>query len=117
MEAASKDKTLKLYEGMWHALIAGEPDSNVLKVQTDATQWILQRSTTTSNNNKSSSSLSDDDTVVRSRGLDIDDDDEEAGSKQGDKDGNIFDWILDIGNIINNNNNGNEEEDKNKKQQ
>ena len=43
-ESPSKDKTLKLYEGMWHSLIGGEPDENVEQVLNDSIEWILERS-------------------------------------------------------------------------
>lgn len=40
-EAQSKDKTLKLYKGMWHALTA-EPEAHL--VYNDIVSWILERS-------------------------------------------------------------------------
>mmetsp|Transcript_26434 Transcript_26434/g.47966 ORF Transcript_26434/g.47966 Transcript_26434/m.47966 type:complete len:184 (-) Transcript_26434:190-741(-) len=42
-EASSKDKTIKLYEGMWHALTSGEPDENIDIVCSDSVEWILAR--------------------------------------------------------------------------
>ena len=42
-ESPSPDKTLKLYEGMWHSLIGGETDENVDLVLNDSIQWILDR--------------------------------------------------------------------------
>lgn len=43
-ESPSKDKTLCLYDGMWHGLTSTEPDENIDKVFHDAIQWILARS-------------------------------------------------------------------------
>ncbi|KAI9124401.1 hypothetical protein K1719_004323 [Acacia pycnantha] len=37
--ATSKDKTLKIYEGMWHQLV-GEPDENVELVFGDMVEWL-----------------------------------------------------------------------------
>jgi alpha-beta hydrolase superfamily lysophospholipase len=42
--AASKDKTLKIYPGMWHQLI-GEPDENVELVFGDMLEWLRSRVT------------------------------------------------------------------------
>uniref|UniRef100_A0A0A9D1R6 Serine aminopeptidase S33 domain-containing protein n=1 Tax=Arundo donax TaxID=35708 RepID=A0A0A9D1R6_ARUDO len=42
--AASTDKTIKLYPGMWHGLTAGEPDENVELVFSDIVAWLDQRS-------------------------------------------------------------------------
>jgi alpha-beta hydrolase superfamily lysophospholipase len=41
-EAPSKDKTIRLYDGMWHSL-CGEPDENIEKVLNDSIEWILDR--------------------------------------------------------------------------
>ncbi|KAK1299250.1 hypothetical protein QJS10_CPB14g01126 [Acorus calamus] len=41
--AASEDKTLKIYEGMYHSLIQGEPDENSDKVLADMREWIDER--------------------------------------------------------------------------
>ncbi|KAG5231737.1 hypothetical protein OIU76_005417 [Salix suchowensis] len=38
--ASSKDKTMKLYPGMWHGLTAGETDENVGIVFTDIVAWL-----------------------------------------------------------------------------
>ncbi|KAJ6390479.1 hypothetical protein OIU77_024648 [Salix suchowensis] len=38
--ARSKDKTMKLYAGMWHALTAGETDENVGVVFADIIAWL-----------------------------------------------------------------------------
>lgn len=43
-ESMSKDKTIHLYEGMWHALTSGEPDENIDRVFKDCIDWILERS-------------------------------------------------------------------------
>ncbi|KAL5232498.1 hypothetical protein ABZP36_031274 [Zizania latifolia] len=42
--AASADKTIKLYPGMWHGLTAGEPDDNVELVFSDIVAWLNDRS-------------------------------------------------------------------------
>ncbi|OEL20189.1 Caffeoylshikimate esterase [Dichanthelium oligosanthes] len=42
--AASEDKTIKLYPGMWHGLTAGEPDENVEAVFSDIVAWLNERS-------------------------------------------------------------------------
>ncbi|XP_040380221.1 caffeoylshikimate esterase [Oryza brachyantha] len=42
--AASADKTIKLYPGMWHGLTAGEPDENVDLVFSDIVAWLDDRS-------------------------------------------------------------------------
>lgn len=44
--AASADKTLKLYPGMWHGLTSGEPDGNVETVFADIVEWLDRRSDT-----------------------------------------------------------------------
>lgn len=42
-KAKSQDKTLKLYKGMWHGLLQGEPDQNVAILVEDITAWLKQR--------------------------------------------------------------------------
>ncbi|XP_042406621.1 caffeoylshikimate esterase-like [Zingiber officinale] len=42
--AGSADKTIKLYQGMWHGLTSGEPDDNVEAVFVDIVGWLDQRS-------------------------------------------------------------------------
>ncbi|KAF8706947.1 hypothetical protein HU200_030555 [Digitaria exilis] len=42
--AASQDKTLKLYPGMWHALTSGESPNNIHTVFQDIIAWLDQRS-------------------------------------------------------------------------
>lgn len=42
-ESKSKDKTIHLYEGMWHGLTCTEPDENIDRVFSDSTRWILER--------------------------------------------------------------------------
>ncbi|XVF75429.1 hypothetical protein PTKIN_Ptkin13bG0188100 [Pterospermum kingtungense] len=42
--AASRDKTLKLYPGMWHGLLYGEPPENIEVVFADIISWLNQRS-------------------------------------------------------------------------
>ncbi|KAJ8749574.1 hypothetical protein K2173_026223 [Erythroxylum novogranatense] len=39
-QAGSKDKTIKLYPGMWHSLTMGEPDENVDVVLADIVTWL-----------------------------------------------------------------------------
>lgn len=41
--AKSKDKTLKIYEGMLHSLLFGEPDENIAIVLGDICDWLTQR--------------------------------------------------------------------------
>lgn len=43
-QAGSKDKTIKLYRGMWHGLTAGEPDANIEIVFSDIVTWLDKRS-------------------------------------------------------------------------
>ncbi|TYI68485.1 hypothetical protein E1A91_D08G091700v1 [Gossypium mustelinum] len=42
-KASSKDKTIKLYPGMWHGLTSGEPDENIEIVFADITAWLDKR--------------------------------------------------------------------------
>jgi len=42
-EAASNDKDIKLYEGVWHSLTSGEPDEIIDGVFQDAAKWLLDR--------------------------------------------------------------------------
>ncbi|XP_045827330.1 caffeoylshikimate esterase-like [Trifolium pratense] len=42
--AGSKDKTLKIYDGMWHQLV-GEPEENVELVFGDILEWLTKRAT------------------------------------------------------------------------
>ncbi|CAM0881087.1 unnamed protein product [Alopecurus aequalis] len=42
--AASTDKAMKLYPGMWHGLTAGEPDENVEAIFSDIIMWLNARS-------------------------------------------------------------------------
>ncbi|KAI3773154.1 hypothetical protein L6452_04357 [Arctium lappa] len=42
--AGSKDKTIKLYPGMWHGLTSGEPDHNINIVFSDIISWLDKRS-------------------------------------------------------------------------
>jgi acylglycerol lipase len=42
-ESKSQDKTIRLYEGMWHSLIGGESRDNVRRVLNDSIQWVLER--------------------------------------------------------------------------
>ncbi|KAK2637556.1 hypothetical protein Ddye_032348 [Dipteronia dyeriana] len=41
--ASSSDKTLKLYEGMWHGLLYGEPPENIEIVFKDIINWLEKR--------------------------------------------------------------------------
>ena len=43
-KAESKDKTLKIYEGMWHALTSGESTENMAAVYADIVKWLDDRS-------------------------------------------------------------------------
>ncbi|CAK9324607.1 unnamed protein product [Citrullus colocynthis] len=42
-KAASVDKSLKLYDGMYHSLIQGEPDENVEILLREMREWIDER--------------------------------------------------------------------------
>ena len=42
-KAASEDKSLKLYDGMYHSLIQGELDENANLVLKDTREWIDER--------------------------------------------------------------------------
>ncbi|KAF5203037.1 Caffeoylshikimate esterase [Thalictrum thalictroides] len=42
-KSPSEDKTLKLYEDMYHSLIQGEPDENSQRVLSDMREWIDER--------------------------------------------------------------------------
>ena len=42
-ESKSTDKSIRLYEGMWHSLMCGEPDHNADIVFSDCISWILER--------------------------------------------------------------------------
>jgi alpha-beta hydrolase superfamily lysophospholipase len=42
-EATSTDKSIRLYEGMWHSLTCGESDANIDLVFRDVIGWILAR--------------------------------------------------------------------------
>lgn len=42
-KASSTDKTLKMYDGMYHSLIQGEPDENANLVLADMRAWIDER--------------------------------------------------------------------------
>jgi acylglycerol lipase len=42
-ESKSHDKTLKLYEGMWHTITSGEPDDGIDLVFHDAISWVRAR--------------------------------------------------------------------------
>ena len=41
--ASSKDKTFKLYPGMWHGLLYGEPPENIDIVFSDIIGWLNER--------------------------------------------------------------------------
>ncbi|XP_061347627.1 caffeoylshikimate esterase-like [Gastrolobium bilobum] len=43
-EASSSDKVLKLYPGMWHGLLYGEPSENLKIVFSDIIGWLEERS-------------------------------------------------------------------------
>ncbi|KAK9055830.1 hypothetical protein SSX86_026915 [Deinandra increscens subsp. villosa] len=43
-QASSKDKTINLYQGMWHGLTSGEPDHNIDIVFGDIISWLDKRS-------------------------------------------------------------------------
>jgi len=41
--ARSKDKTIKLYDGMWHNMLHGEPKENNNLVFNDIIEWLNAR--------------------------------------------------------------------------
>lgn len=41
--AKSKDKTLKIYDGMMHSMLFGEPDDNIEIVRKDIVSWLNDR--------------------------------------------------------------------------
>lgn len=43
-KASSRDKTIKLYPGMWHGLTSGEPDENIEIVFSDIIDWLDKHS-------------------------------------------------------------------------
>ncbi|KAG8080091.1 hypothetical protein GUJ93_ZPchr0007g4309 [Zizania palustris] len=43
--AASKDKTIKIYDGMLHSMLFGEPEENIERVRTDILAWLNERCT------------------------------------------------------------------------
>jgi len=45
-ESKSRDKTLRLYEGMFHSLLCGEFDENIDVVFQDSIEWVLERAKT-----------------------------------------------------------------------
>ncbi|XP_022715932.1 caffeoylshikimate esterase-like [Durio zibethinus] len=47
-EASSQDKTIRIYEGMWHSLLFGEPDDNIEIVRSDILSWLNDRCNTIS---------------------------------------------------------------------
>lgn len=42
-QAKSTDKEIKLYKGMWHNMITGEPEENIDLVFSDVISWIMAR--------------------------------------------------------------------------
>ena len=50
-EASSKDKSILLYEGMWHS-VSGETEENVEKVLNDRIAWVLERADAAENSKK-----------------------------------------------------------------
>ncbi|KAL5197069.1 hypothetical protein ABZP36_000581 [Zizania latifolia] len=43
--AASKDKTIKIYDGMLHSMLFGEPEENIQLVRADILAWLNERCT------------------------------------------------------------------------
>ncbi|GJN32754.1 hypothetical protein PR202_gb21277 [Eleusine coracana subsp. coracana] len=43
--AVSKDKTIKIYDGMLHSLLFGEPEENIQRVRGDILAWLNERCT------------------------------------------------------------------------
>ncbi|KAJ6771996.1 PHOSPHOLIPASE-RELATED [Salix koriyanagi] len=42
-KASSKDKTLKLYEGAYHSILEGEPDTKIFAIFDDIIAWLDSR--------------------------------------------------------------------------
>lgn len=42
--ASSSDKTIKIYPGMWHGLLYGEPPQNLQIVFSDIIDWLQEKS-------------------------------------------------------------------------
>ncbi|KAG0483873.1 hypothetical protein HPP92_011957 [Vanilla planifolia] len=42
-EARSEDKSIKIYDGMWHSLQFGEPDEDVDRFRRDVLTWLIER--------------------------------------------------------------------------
>ncbi|KAJ3670250.1 hypothetical protein LUZ60_010574 [Juncus effusus] len=42
-KASSENKTIKIYDGMLHSLLFGEPDENVAIVRKDVLSWLDER--------------------------------------------------------------------------
>lgn len=42
-ESVSQDKTIKLYDGLWHAITTGEEDEDIDRVFNDSIKWVLDR--------------------------------------------------------------------------
>lgn len=57
--AASQDKTLKLYPGMWHALTSGESPDNIHAVFQDIVAWLDHRSSSSSSTTDQQEPLSE----------------------------------------------------------
>jgi len=51
-ESKSHDKSIQLYDEMWHALTSGEPDENIDLVFSDVIAWILERCNNTVSGSK-----------------------------------------------------------------
>ena len=45
--AASEDKTIKMYDGMLHSMLFGEPEENIERVRDDILAWLSERCTPT----------------------------------------------------------------------
>uniref|UniRef100_M8CDL9 Serine aminopeptidase S33 domain-containing protein n=1 Tax=Aegilops tauschii TaxID=37682 RepID=M8CDL9_AEGTA len=43
--AASEDKTIKMYDGMLHSMLFGEPEENIERVRGDILAWLSERCT------------------------------------------------------------------------
>ncbi|XP_043703602.1 caffeoylshikimate esterase-like isoform X3 [Telopea speciosissima] len=62
-QAVSKDKTMKLYAGMWHGLTSGEPDHNIEIVFADIIAWLDKR---TDISDENAISMADQHLILRS---------------------------------------------------
>uniref|UniRef100_A0A0E0JHR4 Serine aminopeptidase S33 domain-containing protein n=1 Tax=Oryza punctata TaxID=4537 RepID=A0A0E0JHR4_ORYPU len=83
--AASADKAIKLYAGMWHGLTAGEPDHNVEAIFSDIVAWLNERSRTWTVEDRLMKMMASPDRFIRGQrgGANIDGDAKPANRRGG----------------------------------